>query len=207
MHTASGRVLTAGVAVVGRLGRFNKADCDFKPSEVADQERAVHLRRMLTPAEVPGLPDGVKAIGVVRLHACLWRCAVAHRSTSQPQLLRLHRAISARLQSQSRKFTHGASTTMASLASPLTRPWRCCTRFACRLSTVRGLRHASIARASCLTPQRRSGGGGHLGRGPPHASIDKRRSAAVLWAAHLRAPGPRRRGRQLRRGAAPARGA
>jgi hypothetical protein len=88
MHTASGRVLTAGVAVVGRLGRFNKADCDFKPSEVADQERAVHLRRMLTPAEVPGLPDGVKAIGVVRLHACVaapWHAAhIAPASCDTP---------------------------------------------------------------------------------------------------------------------------
>lgn len=105
MHTAAGRVLTAGVAVVGRLGRFNKADCDLKPSEVPDQERIVHLRRMLTPAEVPGLPDGVKAIGVVRPR--LVACVSARNTSLTSTAVGPKRAISARLPSQTRMSMRG----------------------------------------------------------------------------------------------------
>jgi len=65
MLSADERVLTVGTADGGCLGRFTKEECAIKTSELPEEEKTAHLRRMLTPGVVPDL-TGVKSIGVVR---------------------------------------------------------------------------------------------------------------------------------------------
>ncbi len=63
--TAAGRVLSFGCAEVGRLGRLEAAQAEIAIRDAQGDMKAL-MRRVLTPAPVPGLPK-IKAIGAVRL--------------------------------------------------------------------------------------------------------------------------------------------